>query len=179
MRGRVHPNRPKNLRPQTHPTTRSDRCFYLSQRAGTTECFWPCSTEAIQDPASELPKILLTRTPVNKGEKRSYFRRRSSGCPYQYHTNTAPSPTALTAAATPPNRTSVIKKMAPIIARARKANPPMLRRLAALSLSSLACWRHSRRWWEEGAMSSAAEIPVHSSVAKYTYRCCGVTEENP
>jgi hypothetical protein len=73
----------------------------------------------------------------------------------------------------------VIKKMAPIIARARKANPPMLRRLAALSLSSLACWRHRRRWWEEGAMSSAAEIPVHSSVAKYTYRCCAVTEENP
>jgi hypothetical protein len=61
---------------------------------------------------------------VNKGEKRSYFRRLSSGCPYQYHTNTAPSPTALTAAATRPNRTSVIKKMAPIIARARKANPP-------------------------------------------------------
>src|SRR5215208_1322888 len=116
---------------------------------------------------------------VNKGEKRSYFRRISSGCPYQYHTNTAPRPTALTAAHTPPNRTSVIKKMAPIIARARKANPPMLRRLAALSLSSLACWRHRRRWWEEGAMSSAAETPVHSSVAKYTYRCCGVTEENP
>src|SRR5215208_8546683 len=61
---------------------------------------------------------------VTKGEKRSYFRRRSRGCPYQYHTNTAPSPTALTAAATRPNRTSVIKKMAPIIARARKANPP-------------------------------------------------------
>src|SRR5215211_2055714 len=32
-----HPNRPKNLRPQPHPTTRSDRCFYLRQRAGTTE----------------------------------------------------------------------------------------------------------------------------------------------
>src|SRR5215204_3561032 len=128
---------------------------------------------------AEVRRITLPRTPVNKGEKRSYFRRISSGCPYQHHTNTAPSPTALTAAATPPNRTSVIKKMAPIIARARKANPPMLRRLAALSLSSLACWRHSRRWWEEGAMSSAAETPVHSSVAKYTYRCCGVTEENP
>jgi hypothetical protein len=25
----VRPNRPKNLRPQTHPTTRSARCFYL------------------------------------------------------------------------------------------------------------------------------------------------------
>src|SRR5215204_5668443 len=70
MRGRVHPNRPKNLRPQTHPTTRSDRCFYLSQRAGTTECFWPCSTEAIQDPASELPRIPLPRTPVNRGKSR-------------------------------------------------------------------------------------------------------------
>jgi hypothetical protein len=31
----LRPNRPKNLRPQPHPTTRSDRCFYLSQRAGT------------------------------------------------------------------------------------------------------------------------------------------------
>src|ERR671914_1471005 len=105
----------------------------------------------------EVRRIPLPRTSVNKGEKRSYFRSLSSGCPYQYHTNTTPSPTALTAAATPPNRTSVIKKMAPIIARARKANPPMLRRLAALSLSSLACWRHRRRWWEEGAISSAAE----------------------
>src|SRR5215216_2050672 len=64
--GGLRPNRPKNLRPQPHPTTRSDRCFYLSQRAGTTECFWPCNTEAIQDPASELPRIPLPRTWVHK-----------------------------------------------------------------------------------------------------------------
>src|SRR5918999_1054843 len=67
--GGLHPTRPKNLRPQPHPTTRSDRCFYLSQRAETTECFWSCSTEAIQDPASELPRILIPRTSVNKGKK--------------------------------------------------------------------------------------------------------------
>src|SRR5918993_3364472 len=30
----VRPNRPKNLRPQPHHTTESDRCFYLRQRAG-------------------------------------------------------------------------------------------------------------------------------------------------
>jgi hypothetical protein len=41
-----------------------------------------------------------------------------------------------------------------------------VRRLDVRSVSSLVCWRHRRRWWEEGAMSRIADTAVHNSVAK-------------
>ena len=74
--------------------------------------------------------------------------------------------TVAAAATTPPNSTSVIKNTAPIIAKARKASPNMERRLAALSAASFAPLRHRRRWWEEGAMSKAADTAAHSRMAK-------------
>src|SRR5215210_7453459 len=95
-----------------------------------------------------------------------FSKRCTKGSAYHSTRNAPSTKTIATSAVSPPYIKSATKNTTQLTPTARNSDPTMVSALASCSLWDLACWRHSNRCWEVGAMKKMVAKAVDNSAVK-------------